>query len=75
MSPLSRQGEWHRMTRMTGPKFAVMRNLNHGQMDRRRVSQGWATARSSMSERDGKDQGEDMAQSKRARGGSLGIVN
>ena len=31
----------------------------HGEMDRRRGSQGWTTACSSMSERDGKDQGKD----------------
>ena len=31
----------------------------HGEMDRCRESQGWTTACSSMSERDGKDQGED----------------
>ena len=38
-------------------------------------SQGWTTACSSMPERDGKDQGEDIAQSKRARAGSLAIVD
>ena len=31
----------------------------HGGMNRCRESQGWTTACSSMSERDGKDQGED----------------
>ena len=32
----------------------------HGEMDRCRESQGWTTACSGMSERDGKDQGEDI---------------
>ena len=31
----------------------------HGEMDHYRDSQGWTKARSSMAERDGKDQGED----------------
>ena len=46
----------------------------HGGKDRCRESQGWTTACSSMPERDGKDQGEDT-QSKRARAGSLAIVD
>ena len=40
-----------------------------------RESQGWSTACSGMSERDGKNQGEDLAQSKRARAGSLAIAD
>ena len=31
----------------------------HGKIDRRRKNQGWTTAYGGMSERDGKDQGED----------------
>ena len=44
----------------------------HGKMDRSRESQGWTTACSSMSERRTK---EKIAQSKRARAGSLAIVD
>ena len=33
--------------------------MSHGEIDRCRESQGWTTARSSMPDRDGKDQGED----------------
>ena len=48
----------------------------HGETDRRRESQDWTTARSSMPERDGRDRGnERIAQSKRARTGSLAIVD
>ena len=46
----------------------------HGEMARCRGSQGRTTACSSMPGRDGKDQGEDC-QSKRARAGSLAIVD
>ena len=46
----------------------------YGKVDRCSESKGWTTARSSMPERDGKDQGEDSA-SKRARVGSLAIVD
>ena len=44
----------------------------HGEIDRCRESQGWTTACSRMPERDGKDQGQE---SKRARAGSLAIVD
>ena len=47
----------------------------HGKMDRCRESQGRTTVCSSMPERDGKDQGEDIAQSKGVRAGSLTIVD
>ena len=47
----------------------------HGEMDRCRGSQGWTAACSGMPERDGKDQGEDIAQSKRAHAGSLALVD
>ena len=46
----------------------------HEEIDRCSKSQGWTTAFSRMSERDGKDQGEDR-QSKRARDGLLAIVD
>ena len=46
----------------------------HGEMDRCRESQGWTTACSGMPERDGKDK-ERIAQSKRARAGSLALVD
>ena len=46
-----------------------------GKMDRCRKKQGWTTACSGMPERDGKDQGEDIAQSKRARAGSLALID
>ena len=45
----------------------------HGERDRCRESQGWTTARSSMSERDRKNQREDSP--KRARASSLTIVD
>ena len=61
--------EWRRAAQEEGGTF-------HGQMDRCRESQGWTTACSSMPERDGKNEGaEDIAQSKRARAGSLVIVD
>ena len=48
----------------------------HGEMDRYGESQGWTTACSGMPERDGKDQGKErIAQSKRARAGSLVLVD
>ena len=43
----------------------------HGKMDCFRKNQGW----SGMPERDGKDKGEDIAQSKRARAGLLALVD
>ena len=46
----------------------------HGEIDRRRESQGWTTACSSMPERDGKDQGR-IARSKLVRAGSLAMVD
>ena len=46
----------------------------HGETDRSRESQGWTTACSSVSERDGKTK-ERKAQSERARAGSLAIVD
>ena len=46
----------------------------HGEMDRCRESQGWTTACSGISERDGKDK-DRIAQSKRARAGSLALVD
>ena len=46
----------------------------NGERDRCRESQGWTTVCSSMPERDRKDQGE-VAQSKRARAGSVAIVD
>ena len=47
----------------------------YDEMDRCRESEGWTTACSRTPERDRKEQGEDIAQSKRARAGSLAIVN
>ena len=47
----------------------------HGKMDRCRESQGWTTACSGMPERDGKYRGVDITQSKRARAGSLALVD
>ena len=46
----------------------------HGEMDRCRESKGWTTACSSMPERDGKDQGEDIPK-QAARAGSLALVD
>ena len=46
-----------------------------GEIDQCRGSQGWSTACSSLHERDGKDHKERIAQSKRARAGSLAIVD
>ena len=46
------QGEMKQDDRTMGGTF-------HGEMDRCRERQGWTTACNSMSERDGKDQGED----------------
>ena len=50
--PEDDEGEWRRTAEQRGGTF-------HGEIDRCRESQGWTTACSSMSERDGKDQGED----------------
>ena len=47
----------------------------HNEMDHRRESQGLTTACSRMPECDGKDQGEDIVQSKRARADSLVIID
>ena len=46
-----------------------------GEMVRCRESQGWTMACRSMPERDGKDQGEDIAQSKRVCAASLAIID
>ena len=47
----------------------------HGEMNRCRENQGWATACSGMPERDGKDQEEDSPKHKRARASSLALVD
>ena len=47
----------------------------HGEMDRCRESQGCTPACSSMPERDGKDQEEEIAQSNRACAGSLALAD
>ena len=59
------------MTQSSGTRGGTF----HGEMNLCRESQGWTTAYSGMSERDGKDQGEDIAQNKRARAGSLALVD
>ena len=46
------EGEWCRTAEQGGGTF-------RGEMDHCRESQGWTTACNGMSERDGKDQGED----------------
>ena len=53
------EGEWRRTAEQGAERFMAKS----------------ITACSSMSERDGKDQGEDTAQSKRARAGSFAIVD
>ena len=58
---------WHQNGGTRGGTF-------HGEMDRCRESQGFTPACSGMPERDGKDQGE-IAQSKRARAGSLALAD
>ena len=47
----------------------------HDEIDRCRESHDWATACSNMPERDGEDQREDSPTRKRARAGSLAIVD
>ena len=47
----------------------------HDEMDRCRENQRWTTACSGMPERDGQDQEKRIAQIKRARAGSLALVD
>ena len=61
------EGEWRKTAKKKGGTF-------HGEMDHSRESQGWTTACSSMQNVTGGTE-ERIAQSKRARPGSLAIVH